>query len=253
MCILLCPMFYVVQKSYRSKLSIFMKKVALITGGSRGIGLGIAKHLAQNGFDLAVNGVREEKAVADALQELRNTGAAIFYCQGDVSLTDDRKNSWGLEKLKESSQLDLTIINSVLTRHGIPDELKYMAIVESNLNTDTVCNRTGATGLWQLMPVTARELGLKVTGDHDERLHIDKSSAAAAKYLQRLYAEFGDWLLAIAAYNSGPGKVTRAINLSGHKNFWQLEEFLPTETRNHVKRFMSVMYFFEAVVQQNVT
>ena len=91
MCILLCPMFYVVQKSYRSKLSIFMKKVALITGGSRGIGLGIAKHLAQNGFDLAVNGVREEKAVADALQELRNTGAAIFYCQGDVSLTDDRK------------------------------------------------------------------------------------------------------------------------------------------------------------------
>ena len=163
------------------------------------------------------------------------------------------KNSWGLEKLKESSQSDLTIINSVLTRHGIPDELKYMAIVESNLNTDTVCNRTGATGLWQLMPVTARELGLKVTGDHDERLHIGKSSAAAAKYLQRLYAEFGDWLLAIAAYNSGPGKVTRAINLSGHKNFWQLEQFLPTETRNHVKRFMSVMYFFEAVVQQNVT
>ena len=163
------------------------------------------------------------------------------------------KNSWGLEKLKKSNQSDLTIINSVLTRHGIPDELKYMAIVESNLNTDTVCNRSGATGLWQLMPVTARELGLKVTGDHDERLHIGKSSAAAAKYLNRLYAEFGDWLLAIAAYNSGPAKVTRAINLSGHKNFWQLEEFLPTETRNHVKRFMSVMYFFEAVVQQNIT
>ena len=68
-----------------------MKKVALITGGSRGIGFGIAKHLAQNGFDLAVNGVREEKAVANALQELRNTGADILYCQGDVSLTDDRK------------------------------------------------------------------------------------------------------------------------------------------------------------------
>ena len=68
-----------------------MKKVALITGGSRGIGFGIAKHLAQNGFDLAVNGVREEKAVANALQELRNTGADILYCHGDVSLTDDRK------------------------------------------------------------------------------------------------------------------------------------------------------------------
>ena len=68
-----------------------MKRVALITGGSRGIGFGIAKHLAQNGFDLAVNGVREEKAVADVLQELRNTGADVLYCQGDVSLTGDRK------------------------------------------------------------------------------------------------------------------------------------------------------------------
>ena len=68
-----------------------MKRVALITGGSRGIGFGIAKHLAQNGFDLAVNGVREEKAAIDALQELRNTGAEVLYCQGDVSLTDDRK------------------------------------------------------------------------------------------------------------------------------------------------------------------
>ena len=68
-----------------------MKRVALITGGSRGIGFGIAKHLAQNGFDLAVNGVRDEKAVADPLQELRNTGADVLYCRGDVSLTDERK------------------------------------------------------------------------------------------------------------------------------------------------------------------
>ena len=68
-----------------------MKRVALITGGSRGIGFAIAKHLAQNGFDLAVNGVREEKAIADALQELRNTGADVLYCPGDVSLTGNRK------------------------------------------------------------------------------------------------------------------------------------------------------------------
>src|SRR6187401_1986599 len=68
-----------------------MRRVALITGGSRGIGFGIAKHLALNGFDLAVNGIREEKAIADVLQELRNTGADALYCQGDVSLTADRK------------------------------------------------------------------------------------------------------------------------------------------------------------------
>ncbi len=161
-----------------------------------------------------------------------------------------KKNSWGLEKIKRKSESKFKIINSVFSKYDIPHELKYMAIVESNLNTDTVCNSTGATGIWQLMPVTALELGLKITDESDERLHIYKSSAAAAKYLKQLYAEFGDWLLVIAAYNSGPAKVTRAINLSGHNEFWQLQNFLPAETRNHVKRFVSVLYFFE---EQNKT
>lgn len=156
-----------------------------------------------------------------------------------------KKNNWGLEKIKKRSQSKFKIINSVFSKYDIPSELKYMAIVESNLNTDTVCNSTGATGIWQLMPATAFELGLKITDESDERLHIHKSSAAAAKYLKQLYAEFGDWLLVIAAYNSGPAKVTRAINLSGYTDFWQLQNFLPAETRNHVKRFVSVMYFFE--------
>ena len=68
-----------------------MKRVALVTGGSRGIGFGIAKHLAESDFDIAINGVRKETEVADALKELRNTGAEVLYCQGDVSSTDDRK------------------------------------------------------------------------------------------------------------------------------------------------------------------
>ena len=156
-----------------------------------------------------------------------------------------KENSWGLGKLKKRSQSSLKIINSVFSKYHIPDELKYMAIVESNLDTDTICNSSGATGIWQLMPVTALELGLKITDDIDERLQIHKSSAAAAKYLKQLYTEFGDWLLVIAAYNSGPAKVTRAINLSGHSNFWELQNFLPEETRNHVKRFVSVLYYFE--------
>jgi membrane-bound lytic murein transglycosylase D len=161
-----------------------------------------------------------------------------------------KKNSWGLEKLKKRSRSSFKIINSVFSKYDIPAELKYMAIVESNLITDTVCNSSGATGIWQLMPVTASELGLKITDDSDERLHIYKSSAAAAKYLKQLYAEFEDWLLVIAAYNSGPAKVTRAINLSGSHNFWQLQNFLPAETRNHVKKFVSLLYFFE---EQNKT
>ena len=156
-----------------------------------------------------------------------------------------KKNTWGLEKLKKRTQSKFSIINSVFSKYNIPPELKYMAIVESNLNPDTVCSSTGATGIWQLMPITACELGLKITDEVDERLHVYKSSTAAAKYLKQLYAEFGDWLLVVAAYNSGPAKVARAINLSGYRNFWQLQNFLPAETRNHVKRFVSMLYFFD--------
>lgn len=156
-----------------------------------------------------------------------------------------KENNWGLENLKKRSRSSLKIINRIFAKYDIPAELKYMAIVESGLVSDAVSDRSGATGIWQLMPATASELGLTVNDEVDERLHIDKSSIAAAKYLKRLYAEFGDWLLVIAAYNSGPAKVSRAIALSGHDNFWQLQHFLPKETRNHVKRFVSVMYFFE--------
>jgi membrane-bound lytic murein transglycosylase D len=166
-----------------------------------------------------------------------------------------KKNSWDLQKLEKTGRSKLHVINLVFSKYNIPVELKYMAIVESNLNEDTVCNSSGATGIWQLMPVTACELGLKINDEVDERLQVYKSSTAAAKYLKQLYAEFGDWLLAVAAYNSGPAKVTRAINLSGYRNFWQLESFLPGETRNHVKKFVSMVYFFEeqdrVAMQQN--
>jgi membrane-bound lytic murein transglycosylase D len=156
-----------------------------------------------------------------------------------------KENNWGLNRLKKRSTPAFTIINSAFSKHAIPSELKYMAVVESNLNSETVCNSTGATGIWQLMPVTANELGLKISDECDERLHIYKSSVAVAKYLKQLYAEFGNWLLVIAAYNSGPAKVTRAIKLSGSDDFWKLQNFLPAETSNHVKRYLSVLHFFE--------
>ena len=157
-----------------------------------------------------------------------------------------KKNIWDLEELRKTVQSKFRFINSVFSKYDVPPELKYLAIVESNLdNTDTACSSAGARGIWQLMPVTACELGLKITDTVDERLLVNKSSAAAAKYLKQLYAEFGDWLLVVAAYNSGPAKVTRAIDLSGYHTLWQLQNFLPAETRNHVKRFVSMLYFFE--------
>jgi membrane-bound lytic murein transglycosylase D len=95
------------------------------------------------------------------------------------------------------------------------------------------------------MPGTARIFSLKVTAKHDERTHFYKSTVAAARYLHDLNILFDDWLLVLAAYNSGPGPVYAAIKKSGSRNFWKLQSFLPEETRGHVKKFIGTHYFFE--------
>ncbi|HEX5651796.1 MAG TPA: lytic transglycosylase domain-containing protein [Chitinophagaceae bacterium] len=155
-----------------------------------------------------------------------------------------RKNGMGLEKLKTSGSRYFTLIDTIFTRHEVPVELKYLAVIESKLNTRAV-SRVGAKGMWQFMPVTAREYGLKVKGKYDERVYAYKSTVAAARYLTYLYRLFDDWLLTVAAYNSGPGYVYAAIKKSGSRNFWVLQRFLPLETRNHVKRFISTHYYYE--------
>jgi membrane-bound lytic murein transglycosylase D len=117
-------------------------------------------------------------------------------------------------------------------------------VIESELNTKAL-SHVGARGAWQLMPGTARLLSLKITKKYDERTHFYKSTVAAAKYLRDLHSIFNDWLLVIASYNSGPGKVFDAIKKSGSRNFWKLQYFLPAETRGHVKRFIATHYYFE--------
>lgn len=149
-----------------------------------------------------------------------------------------------LQKMKVRSQRYFGTIEDIFDRYALPLELKYLAIVESKLQPRAI-SRAGARGMWQFMPVTAKELGLRVSGKTDERLHTYRSTVAAAKYLRRLYAEFGDWLLVLAAYNSGPGTVYKAIKKAGSKNYWALQRFLPAESRGHVKRFIGVHYFFE--------
>jgi Transglycosylase SLT domain len=154
------------------------------------------------------------------------------------------KNSRILEKIKERSNASFTIMDSVFHRHNLPTELKYLAVIESELNQKAV-SRVGAVGTWQFMPATARLLSLKVTARYDERTHLYKSTVAAARYLNDLHKLFGDWLLVIAAYNAGPGSVYKAIKKSGSRNFWKLQYFLPAETRGHVKKFIGTHYYFE--------
>jgi len=145
---------------------------------------------------------------------------------------------------KKRSESYFATMNTILTMYNLPVELKYMAVVESNLKT-TARSHVGALGIWQLMPLTAKCLGLKTKKNYDERFNVYKSTVAAARYMRDLYAEYGDWLLAIAAYNAGPGTVNHAIRKSGSRDFWKLQNFLPAETRNYVKKYIAAHYYFE--------
>lgn len=149
-----------------------------------------------------------------------------------------------LEKIKQQNSSSFKTIERILVKRGIPAELVYLAVVESKLKNKATSG-AGAVGIWQLMPVTARSLGLHVAGKTDERRYIIQSSVAAADYLNVLYKQFDDWLLVVAAYNCGAGNVYKAIKQSGSREFWKLQRFLPAETRNHVKRFIATHYYYE--------
>jgi len=154
------------------------------------------------------------------------------------------KNTEDLLEIKDWGMPYFNMMEGILSKYGLPTELKYLAVIESKLKR-TAVSWAGAVGPWQLMPATARILGLKVSRSYDERTNYIKSTHAAAKYLKDLYTEFGDWLLVIAAYNGGPGNVYSAIRKSGSRNFWNLQYYLPAESRNHVKKFIGTHYIFE--------
>jgi membrane-bound lytic murein transglycosylase D len=149
-----------------------------------------------------------------------------------------------LQKMKSWGIPYFTLIDNVLMQYGLPNELKYLAVIESGLNTNAT-SWVGARGPWQFMPYTAKEYGLLVTGWVDERTDYFRSTHAAAKYLTSLYNDLDDWLLVIAAYNGGPGRVYSAIKKSGSRDFWKLQYFLPEESRNHVKKFIATHYIME--------
>jgi membrane-bound lytic murein transglycosylase D len=154
-----------------------------------------------------------------------------------------------LQKLITLSGYYFPMFERELDNHDIPLEVKYLAIVESALKPRAK-SRVGATGLWQFMFATGKEYGLDVSSYFDVRSDPIKSTEAAAKYLARLYKIFGDWDLALAAYNSGPGNVSKAIRRSGgYKNYWNIRPNLPRETAGYLPAFLANMYIFEFAEQ----
>jgi membrane-bound lytic murein transglycosylase D len=149
-----------------------------------------------------------------------------------------------LQDMKTWGQPYFNLIENILTQYGLPKELKYIAVIESNLKTSAVSIK-GAGGPWQFMPATARQFNLVINNYVDERTDYYKSTHAAAKYLLSLYRDLKDWLLVMAAYNGGAGRVYSAIRQSGSKDFWQLQGYLPRESSTYVKRFIATHYIME--------
>jgi len=163
-----------------------------------------------------------------------------------ISFVEDymEKNTKSLEKLKAWGRPYFDMMDKILELHGVPGEMKYLAVIESYLKSSAV-SWVGAVGPWQFMPVTARGNGLRVDRFIDERTDYYKSTHAAAHYLTTLFNMYRDWLLVIAAYNGGPGHVDAAIRKSGSRDFWVLQNYLPAESRNHVKKFIATHYIME--------
>lgn len=144
------------------------------------------------------------------------------------------------------------LIEQYLAKYNLPDEIKYLAIVESGLNPRAI-SRAGAAGLWQFMPSTGRLYKLHQDWYVDERLDPEKATEAACKYLSQLYGIFKDWELALAAYNAGPGNVRRAIRRSGYKKkFWEIYRYLPRETRSYVPQFVAITYLLNYAEEHNL-
>lgn len=141
-----------------------------------------------------------------------------------------------------------------LLKEGMPTELQYLPVIESALNPNAV-SRAGAGGLWQFMPGTAKGLGMEVNSLVDERRDPRASSRNAARYLHQLYDIYGDWSLAIAAYNCGPGNVNKALRRAGggKKDFWEIYNYLPRETRGYVPAFIAANYVMNFYDHHNIS
>lgn len=153
-----------------------------------------------------------------------------------------KHSSRQLAALQRKAEYYFPIFENILSTYELPYELCYLSIVESALNPHAR-SYVGATGLWQFMPSTGKRYGLEINSLVDERMDPIRSTNAACQFLTDLYNIFGDWNLAIAAYNCGPGNVNKAIHRAGGKrDFWSIYPFLPKETRGYLPIFIAVIY-----------
>jgi len=225
-----------------SRLKFFDKLTLQITPNKYGFPLDSVPNYSDS-----IYASRLAKLDAESPYDLIYNSAVRNY----IELYAVRKRAM-VSRMLGMTQLYFPIIEEILDKHKMPLELKYLAIVESALNP-SARSRCGAVGLWQFMYGTGKMMGLKITSYVDERCDPYKSTEAACEYLQFLYDMFGDWQMVLAAYNSGPGTVSKAIRRSGGKTtYWEIRPYLPRETQGYVPAFIAVNYVMTHAEEHNL-
>jgi membrane-bound lytic murein transglycosylase D len=173
------------------------------------------------------------------------------HVKGFINMYAMRKRE-SVSRMMGVAQLYYPMFEEVFDRYNIPLELKHLAVIESAL-IPYAKSRAGATGLWQFMYPTGKMYGLNVTSYIDQRCDPYKATVAAAEYLKSLYGMFGDWQMVLAAYNAGPGTISKAIRRSGgKKTYWEIRPFLPTETQGYVPAFIAANYVMTYGPEHNI-
>ena len=173
------------------------------------------------------------------------------HVKGFINMYAVRKRE-SVSRMMGVAQLYYPMFEEVFDRYNIPLELKHLAVIESAL-IPYAKSRAGATGLWQFMYPTGKMYGLNVTSYIDQRCDPYKATVAAAEYLKSLYGMFGDWQMVLAAYNAGPGTISKAIRRSGgKKTYWEIRPFLPTETQGYVPAFIAANYVMNYGPEHNI-
>lgn len=157
-----------------------------------------------------------------------------------------------LKRMVTQGQYVFPFYEEILDKYDMPLEIKYLSIIESALNP-FARSRSGAVGPWQFMPATGKALKLNYTYSIDERRSVEKSTEAACKYLKQMYSQFGDWQVALASYNCGPGNVRKAIRNSGKRDFWGMYHHLPRQTQNYVPKFIAMAYLMNYYDEYGIT
>jgi len=241
-----------------------LKKDAFINTVEQSLQLFLADYANQNNYDSIITALNYEPGDApqfsdevycERLEKMNEMSPFHLDCNAATLSTIKffAQNRRGFARVVLGrSTLYFDLFEEKLAEYGLPIELKYLPVIESGLRPQ-VKSRAGALGLWQFMYRTGLYFGLKENSYIDERMDPVQATDAACRYLRQLYGIYGDWNLALAAYNAGPGNVNKAIRRSGNKTtYWEVRPFLPTETQGYVPNFIAAAYLLTYHAEHNI-